>query len=370
MKVLFLANAVSTHTVRWVNTLASRGHEVHLVFNNEDSPQDNQISSSVKMYKLRYSGSKAYYLNALELKKIFNKIKPNIVNAHYASGYGTLARIARLKPLVLSVWGSDVYDFPYQSKFKMKIIRQNLLYAEQIVSTSNSMANQVKKLLNLKSIHIEITPFGVDVEKFSRSVKYKSKEKINIGNIKSLNPKYGIPDLVKSIRLLKDNLEKNGRKSISNNIKVYIYGDGKQRNEIIKLIKNLDLESTVELKGKILNSEVPIALEQLDIFCGTSIRESFGVSVVEAMAMEIPVVATDTDGFLEVVNNGNTGLIVKTGNPLEISKALEKLILDENLRVKMGEKGRARVLELYDWEKNVDKMVDLYYRISNNIPKI
>ena len=100
MRVLFLANAASIHTVRWVNAISERGHEVHLVYKFDDVPKANTISEKVILHRLKYSGTKGYFFNAMQLKKLSHNIKPDVANAHYASGYGTLARLAKLKPLV------------------------------------------------------------------------------------------------------------------------------------------------------------------------------------------------------------------------------------------------------------------------------
>ena len=96
MKILFLSAANSVHTVKWVNTLAERKHEIHLVFNCGHAPSVDKIDGRVHLYQLKYSGTKGYYLNAKELKKLNKKINPDVINVHYASGYGTLARMAKL----------------------------------------------------------------------------------------------------------------------------------------------------------------------------------------------------------------------------------------------------------------------------------
>jgi L-malate glycosyltransferase len=365
MKILFLANAADIHTVRWVNTLTDREHEVHLAFNFDHKPKDNKISQKVIQHRLKYSGTKAYFMNAFELRRLFKKIKPDIVNAHYASGYGTLARLAKINQLILSVYGSDVYDFPYQSKLRMNIIKKNLLYATKIASTSHCMANQVNRLLGPVKVDITVTPFGVDTEIFSSRKKYKNNGKIYIGNIKKFDPKYGITDLIKAIKVLKEDLEKNGLVDISNNIIVPIYGDGIQKDEIISLIDRLQLNDTVELKGRIPNSEVPMALKKMNIFCVASVNdsESFGVAAVEAMAMELPVVATDVDGFKEVVEDGITGIIVERKNVQALANALRKLVLDPTLCETMGKAGRKRVLKMYDWKDNVGVMEGLYNEV-------
>lgn len=362
MKILFLSNAASIHTVRWVNALAERGHEVHLVFKADDSNKNNRINKLVIQHKLKFSGSVGYYFNAIELNKIAKSIKPDVVNAHYASGYGTLVRMARLKPLILSVWGSDVYDFPYQSKIKMKIIKKNLEYADVIASTSNIMAERTKKLLNNEKKDIKITHFGVDLNKFQTLSKNKLKDssKIVIGNVKTLSSIYGIEYIVEAVALLCEQIKNSGNEDILKKLEVRIYGDGCDRDKLNNLIKELKLEKYVFLMGMIPNDEVPLALAQMDIFCATSNRESFGVSLIEAMAMELPVVSSDADGFVEVNINNETGLIVEKRNSIQISEALFTLIKDEKLRKAMGKCGRERVSKLYDWEKNVSTMTQIY----------
>ena len=342
-----------------MNALSERGHEVHLVYKSDDTPAENKINEEVIQHRLKYSGTKGYFLNAIQLRKLTKEINPDIVNAHYASGYGTLVRLAKLGPLVLSVWGSDVYEFPYQSKFKMKLLVDNLRYANVIASTSESMAEQVRKLLKNNDKSITITPFGIDLNLFKPS-KSIIKDEIIIGNIKSLKEIYGLNYLIKAIRVLKDQLELNNNIELSNRVILNIYGDGPERENLINLIKALDLEKSVFLKGKIPNNQVPSALESFDIFCATSIQESFGVSLIEAMSMELPVVATDVPGFKEIVVENKTGLIVESKNPKSIAKALEILILDMDLRLSMGQAGRKRVKSYFDWNKNVEQMILLY----------
>ena len=91
-----------------------------------------------------------------------------------------------------------------------------------------------------------------------------------------------------------------------------------------------------------------------------SMNESFGVSVIEASACEKPVIVSNVGGLPEVVENGVTGIVVPPANTLELSKAIEKLILDKTLRIKMGKAGRDRVETMYNWENNVSEMIDIY----------
>lgn len=357
-KLLFLSAANSIHTVKWVNSLSNK-YEVHLVYCKNHAPSIHKISDKVCLHELKFKTPYGYYLNCIELKRIYNKIKPDIINVHYASGYGTLARVSKLPNVILSVWGSDVYDFPNESKIKRNIVYKNLKYASRLASTSNVMAKEVNRQFPDLKKDIYITPFGVDTNKFKK-MNTKKTDKYIIGNIKALNPKYGIKYLILGVNDFITKLKKD--KKYFENIECHIYGDGDQKEELLELVKELKLENIVSFKGRIPNDEVPKVLNNFDVFCATSVinSESFGVAVVEAMACEVPVIATKIDGFSEVMVDNLTGLMVEKENYKSISKALYYMYNNKNNCVKFGKNGRKRVLDNYDWDKNVIEMEDVY----------
>lgn len=356
MKIMFISAASSVHTVRWVNALSERGNQVVLVTLPNHKPDSDSISHAVKVIYLPISGVKGYYLNALVMKKIYNQSHPDVVNVHYASGYGTLARIAHIPNVLLSVWGSDVYDFPYQSKWKMKIIKKNLLYAKHLASTSHIMAEQVKKLIG--TVQIDVTPFGVDIEKF-RKMPEVLHSGFNVGTVKLLAPKYGIDTIIKAFAIFYRNIQKK------EDVQLLIYGKGESEQELRQLCIDEGIQDKVTFYGFIPNDQVPNALNQMDVCCfGSRLNsESFGVAAVEAMACEVPVVVTDVDGFKEVVSNNETGYIVPHDRPQKMADMLFKLYSSDDLRQRFGIQGRQRVMKLYDWDKNVEIMLDLYSKL-------
>jgi len=365
-KVLFISAANNIHTVRWVNSLAEN-FEVHLVYCKNHKPNIDVINPEVILHELYFNAPLGYYLNSIQLKKIYKEIKPDIVNVHYASGYGTLARMSKLKNVLLSVWGSDVYDFPKESKIKKRILQKNIMYAKAIASTSNVMAEELKREVPIINKEIHITPFGVDTQKFKKTDCKRTDNNFNIGIIKKLERKYGIEYLILAVEKLIQKLTENQEIELANSIKVYIYGDGTQEESLRNLIKEHDLSKYIFLMGKIPNNVVPEKLNEFDAFCATSVlnSESFGVAVVEAMACEVPVVATNVDGFSEVMENEKTGYIVEKRNINQIAEALEILLKNEKLRKQFGKNGRRRVLENYDWKDNVEKMKKIYINIIN-----
>ncbi len=364
MKILYIAPASVNHTVRWVNAMVKRGHEVTLISLKEHSEGVNKIHPRVKIHYLPISGVQGYYLNFVKARAIINKIKPDIINTHYASGYGTLSRLINFKPSLLSVWGSDIYDFPKKSFFHRSILEKNLKKADYITSTSRAMAIETNKYTDE---NIYITPFGVDIKLFKKCSNENSSNnfQIKIGIVKTLKPKYGIEYLIKGISILIERLKLEGELDIIERLSCDIYGEGEEKKELLKLTKDLKVDDLINFKGYIENIKVPKVINTMDIFCAPSIldSESFGVAAVEAMACEVPVVVSDVDGFKEVVEDNVTGYIVPRKDPNAIAEKLYMLIEDKVKREEMGRNGRKRVEELYNWDINVREMEMIYRKI-------
>lgn len=356
MRIAVLAAAKSIHTQKWVKALKDVGHEVKLYSLPEHRAKDGIFSKDEVTY-LKLSGTKGYFFGATELRKLLLQFKPDVVNAHYATGYGTLARRSRIKPVLLSVWGSDVYEFPYKSFINKMIISKNLDKATLVASTSNAMALQVNRV-HFVSNNILITPFGVDSEVFKKCGEPET-DKITIGIVKALEEKYGVEYLLKAFSMLKKRMMKECIMP-EKGLYLEIYGGGVLENHLKALAKKLEIDGDTTFHGPCAHSKVPEIISSFDIFCAPSINdsESFGVAAVEAMACEVPVVVGDVDGFKEVVVDGKTGFIVTRKDPVILSNKLYILACDKKLRISMGKAGREHVKENYEWRDCVVKMSD------------
>ena len=356
MRIMIIGASNSNHTKRWANAMSERGHDVLLVCRPDQKDDMGDLSPQVKTRCLKYGGQTySYFLNVPVMKKIYKEFKPDIVNAHYASGYGLLARLSGVKPLVISVWGSDVFEYPNRNAFCHYILKKNLNYADAIASTSNSMADEVRRVLGNPDKKVTVTPFGVNVKEFCPVKEKKQNEHPVIGIVKYLEPIYDIPLLITAFSMLYQKSE------IKPTLK--IYGGGHLLDELKQLTVDLGIEQAVTFYGTIPNKDVPSVLNTFDIFVNCSKQESFGVAIVEAMACMLPVIATDTPGFSEVVDDGKTGYILKDRKPETMAEALSKLLADKELCKKFGFNGRNKVLAEYDWSKNVDTMETLYEKL-------
>lgn len=364
MKILLLSGASSIHTIRWANALADKNIDIHLV--SQHKPVE-ELNSKVNLYLLPNKGMLGYYIYASKVKKLIKQINPDLINAHYASGYATLARLSNFHPCLLSVWGSDVYDFPKKSFIHKNLVIKNLVYADKVASTSIAMANQTNSLLPNNSLDIAITPFGVDFNNF-KNIKYKEdSNKIIIGTIKGLETKYGIDILINAFSLLNKNLI-----SINYPKEVFlqIAGNGPEENNLKQLVKDLKLEEKIQFLGRIEHDLVPNTLKLFDIFVALSRIESFGVAVVEAQAAFLPTVVSNVGGLPEVVENTVSGYVVQCENIEQTASKLMQLINDHSLRKSMGEAGFKNASQKYNWNNNVQTMIDLYSDTIKNYAEI
>ena len=146
-----------------------------------------------------------------------------------------------------------------------------------------------------------------------------------------------------------------------------IVGGGTLEKHLKNLVKELDLWDFTMFTGYIPPKEIPKYHNMLDIYASLSIEasESFGVAVLEASACEKPVVVSNIGGLPEVVINNTTGFLVEKENVNEISRTLERLILNEKLRKELGTNGREFVIKSYNWKNNVESMINIY----NNLLK-
>lgn len=362
MKIVLLSGASSIHTIRWANGLAEAGHEVHVI---SQQAQLEPMGARVQVHCFPFRGVLGYFTMVPAVKKLLAKIKPDIVNAHYASGYGTTARLVGYHPWLLSVWGSDVYDFPEKSFLHKWLVRKNLLAADAVASTSVCMAEQTLSFTP-ELADIAITPFGVDTAYYqsltTSLAERDTSQAIVVGTVKSLASTYGIDTLLQAFAVLLQSLAKT-HPAIEKKLSLRLVGTGPQEKELKALAQELEIDARVTFVGRVDSNDVPKELEKLDIYVALSRRESFGVAIIEAGAAGRPVVVSNAGGLPEVVVNGTTGLVIPRENPQAAADAIAQLVLDQDLRIKMGEAGKQHVVNTYDWGACVNTMIELYKNV-------
>lgn len=354
MKICYLADINSAHTHKFLNYFVKKGYDIHVISLGKGEYNGVKVHSldiEDNVMKGKSEKGKVGYLKKIKrVKELINEIKPDILHAHYASSYGLLGALANYHPYIISVWGSDVYDFPIKSPIHKMIIKYNLKKADYILSTSNVMKKETEKYTNKE---IKVTPFGVDINKFYPN-KVESDE-IIIGTIKTLEEKYGVQYLVKAFKQVKEE-----NKDLD--IKLRIGGKGSQEDYLKNLCRELNIENDVTFLGFVKPDDVIKEFQRFDIsvFPSTLDSESFGVAAVESEACGTPVIVSNVGGLMESTKPNETSLVVEKKSVEDLAEKLNILVRDKDLRIKMGKAARKFVEDNYSLEKNFEYINKIY----------
>ncbi len=362
MKICFAGPADSIHIVKWCRWFTGHGHEVFVIsFTKGKIP-------GVRVYTIQTSArpqgsdfSKIRYLfSGRAFREIVKKEQPDIINAHYATSYGAAMALSGVKNYILSVWGSDIYDFPKKSPLHQALLKFSLRKASMLFSTSRAMADEAVRYTSKK---FEITPFGVDMKLFSpdKRTRPAGSHPFVIGIVKTLDDLYGIDYLIKAVSMIHTQ-----RPELS--LSLRISGTGPEAETYRRLAEESGIADFTVFNGHISQSQAAKEWADMDVAVIPSVldSESFGVSAVEAQACGVPVIISDVPGMREAVRPGKSAVIVNRRNAQEIASAIVALFRDESKGRNMGLCGRKYVTDNFELNDCFNRIEDLYLQIVKN----
>ncbi|MEL7587602.1 MAG: glycosyltransferase family 4 protein [Prolixibacteraceae bacterium] len=287
-----------------------------------------EVNPDVKVYKInRSEGNKNPYY-ALKLNYILWRLKPDIIHCHGEKCIEYLLPLFR-KKAVLTVHDTLKLNPLYYSKYKK-------LYA-----ISKTVQQDVLSHFELKS---EIVYNGIQTNKIIIKTKIKKAQQdvfkmIQIGRLVT-----DIKGQHLSIEVIKILVYKYK----ITNIHLDFIGWGKDYDQLIKIIQEFNLENNISFLGLKDRPYIYSNLCEYDLMVHPSLYEGFGLNIVEAMAAKVPVLVSDTEGPMEVIENGKFGYFFKTGN---VNDFTEKLI---------------QILNKSNTEFQDELIENAYYHVVNN----
>ena len=187
-----------------------------------------------------------------------------------------------------------------------------------------------------------VAPMGVNLDNIKRHNPYIPWESglCKIYSCGRLNPIKGHKDLIEMVSLLRQR---------GFDVCLQIAGDDEQggsgyRQELEKIIQNKEMSSYVELLGAVSEAQVRQGLEEAHLFALASLNEGIPVAVMEAMAMEMPVIVTDVGGTSELVEDGLDAILVEPESPEEMADAIVKIIQNKELALSLSQEARKKIV--------------------------
>ncbi len=303
-----------------------------------------------------------------KLKNIMAEFKPDIVHTH-ASKAGALGRRAANSlgiPVVLHTFHGHVFH-SYFGTFKTKIYKsiERRLAAKSsgIIAISEIQKKELSQLHNIcEESKIKVIPLGFDLSRFNAAkneFRESTREDFGISGNDVAVAIVGRLVPVKN-HLLFINALGNLIKDLTVPVKVFIVGDGSERNNIEEAIKSLPKSPLLKIELTSWIQDIAKFNAGMDLICLTSNNEGTPVSLIEAQAANIPVITTDVGGVRDIVLEGETGFIVPKNDVASLSDKMRLLIEDENLRKKMSQNGWTFVEHKFHYTTLVKNMEEYY----------
>ena len=269
----------------------------------------------------------------------------DIIHAHYAAPQGFLGLLLKYfkrRRLVITVHGSDITVLSKSPVFR-PILRFVLKNADKIIAVSAFLKGEVERL-GVPEGKIEVIYGGVTISEDEKVFEPAGRVVTFVG---SLVPQKGVDTLIESFKEvdIKDT-------------DLVIVGDGPERKRLEALAADAN---DIQFLGR--REGLKNILTKSDVLVLPSREEGFGLVLLEAMALGVPVVATNVGGIPEILEDNVSGILVEKNNPEQLAGAIVKVLEDEEIRKTIIENGREKA-KRFTWEKMCGEIDRLYEGIG------
>ena len=369
--ILFVATVtkhINAFHIPYLKWFKEQGYEIHVASKGNEKIEycDKHFNLPFERFPLKANNIKAYK----ELKKIINENNYDIIHCHTPVG-GVLTRLAARKArkndtkVLYTAHGFHFYKGAPLLNWIIYYPIEKVMahYTDCLITIVNEDYKFAKKHLKAKEIK-HINGIGVNTDRFSKEITEEQKENLR----KDLNIKK--EDIVlcyvaelnknKNQILLIEAVEKLKNK----NIRLLLVGNGNYMEKYKDEVQKRGLQYNVIFLGR--REDIASILSITDIYLASSIREGLGLNVIEAMYMELPIVATNNRGHRELVMNKETGILLKENTFDEMAKAINEVMnFSEEEKETIVENAKDNI-QKYMIENVLQEMKKIYMEFMKN----
>jgi glycosyltransferase involved in cell wall biosynthesis len=326
-KLCLIGDSSSVHLRRWAIHF-SKSAEVIVI---SDSPDE---IPGVKVISLFRRGAGIRNLvHVLKLRNIVREFGPDIVHGHYLTVGGLYAALSNGKRIVGSAWGSDIYRGPQRSFMERSILRFVLRRCDLVFAGTKDMMEQVREFGYTGDI--AIFRWGVDPDIFKRTAGHGTSE-FRITSIRPCSKLYNPLEIVKGFKLA---LPKLG------NAYLYMLDFGNMIEAVHEMVEeDPELVLRVRFLPKKPYGEMPEVYNSSDLAISIPDSDSAAASVLEAMACEVPVIASDIPNMREWIEDGVNGFLTPMSSGM-LAEALRRAYATGSKLPGIGRLAREKVLD-------------------------
>jgi L-malate glycosyltransferase len=353
------------HLADLAGALVGRGHEVYAALPAQ-SPLRQELKNlpAVRLFALRLRNA-LDVASALELARILREHRIDIVHAHVARDYPLAALAVRRAASAKLVITRHVLF--WLNRLHVVTLRQ----VARVIAVSQAVKHSLVAQKIFPERKITVIPNGIDFRSFDASLQGFDREaylrrlkipqgSLLVGTVGEIKRQKGYEEFLRAAAIIARQ-KKNAHFIIAG---ADATRTGEHLAALSRLINELDLRGRAHPVGWL--DDVAPLLAALDVYVSASRTESFGLSIVEAMAAGRAVVATATEGALEIIDNEEMGLIIAVGDHEAMAASVLHLLEDENARRRTGQLARAHARSRFSLERMVDATEQVYLEVQES----
>lgn len=348
------AGGLELYMVKLSCFLASKTNTISVI-NESGKLEKYYENKSYKYEKIKRHIALLSFLNARKLAKIIDDNKIELLHFHWTKDLPicVLAKyFSKQKPKIVQTRHMNMTRF--KDDFYHKFLYKNI---DMMIAVTDQVKAQIEKFIpqdirpEVERIYIGAeTPFEITVQKKESLKKsYRLAHSFVVGIVGRIEKEKGQYLLIEALQtLLKLGLD----------VKVLVVGHAMDEEYLTELKKDIlenEMQENVIFTG--FTSEVQELMQVCDTLVLATQKETFGLVLIEAMATGVAVVASDSGGPLEIIEDGKSGLLFKTGDSDDLAKKL-KTLLDPRLKSFLAQEGKIRVSELFDDKKQFHAILE------------
>ena len=349
--------------------LKARVHYVSNVWSDDASGGSAPTSWSERMERLVPGKSDADRLaltrKSFQIARLTRAAGISHLHAHFASDATTAALVAAREadvPFSFTAHARDIYHCYVSREVDDAARREKIGAARFVVTVSDYNRRHLENLTrNVSGARVIRLYNGIDLRQFAPDIRVAGSPN-TILTVGRLIEKKGYPDLIDACRLLRE-------KGIA--FTCNIIGEGPLRDEIAGRIAEAGLQGSVNLLGARDHNEVVTQMRQSSLMvlpCVVSAsgdQDGLPTVLLEALAVGLPAVSTRVAGIPEIIENGQTGLLVEPNRPDQLAAAMARILNDGELRRSLAFNGHLRAVERFNLSTNVARLRDLFMQSAH-----
>jgi glycosyltransferase involved in cell wall biosynthesis len=319
--------------------------------------------NNIDVYYMKMKGGYSI-IHAFKLRKLLNKIKPNVIHSHTRNYLINL--IILFYPYIYKIYfehgGGRREDILSKSK-KLRLFYYLFgRFYNTILVNSNYVRNKIVNFRCIDEKKLKVFYIGIDPDSYILKDKERSSRLKNdlgipktnnvIGMVGVLSEQKGLDDFIKVLSEIK---------KINEKVSFIVVGDGDKK----QIIEEMALKNNLAVLFLGERQDIPHILSIFDVFLMTSKWEPFGITVIEALAAKVPVVGFSVPGMKEIIEKGGGGILIKERDYKKIAEIVIKLLNNRNEYDKLVSCGYSNVRENFDIKKII-KELEQYYSLGIN----